>query len=711
MKFMQMLETARGFGKQCAPGGATLLAVAAMTLAAGGARADQTASWTNSAAGNWSAGGNWDGGIAATGTTGVAYFTNAITGNRTVTVNATPWTINGLVFGNTGAYGFTVASGTLNLAGTTPTITVNAGSTGTVSSILSSSAGAGLVKEGAGKLTLNGQWNSYTGDTINGGVLEFWSNSFEYIYSGGTIYINNGSTLSITGGRCDFGNKTFAFGSTGGGTITVGAGVNWVTRVANTFRTTGGAQNLITGVAGLNLNNLGVNFDVARGTDPASDLTVSSGVWGPGTGTFTKTGNGILTLSGVNSFAGPITLSAGTLKISGSGKLGDTGPYAANMANNAAFVYNSSAAQTLSGSISGTGTVTQAGSGMLTLSGANTYSGATVVTNGTLKIDGSGKLGGGTYTANLANDALFLYNSSATQTLSGAISGSGAVTQTGSGMLTLGGTNTYSGPTAVSNGTLLVNGSLGNGAVTVASGGLGGSGTIGGAVTVNSGARLYAGTDGGTGTNTLGSTLTLQAGALCYLDVGVTSSASNDLISVAGTVELNSTVFHIKAPNTSVNLETNTDYVLISGASVAGEPNRIPVFDVAPLNFGFFRVLTNGNNVVLHYDSRVLLATGSVNPSTVTHNQSALVTVTVTPLSTPITSVTLDTTAIGGPAALPLSLATGTDYTNTVTVGAGIGFGVKTLIVTVKDDEGFEGSAFLTLTVVVGSQVWNGAGA
>ena len=43
------------------------------------AKADVTAAWNLDANGNWSAGANWTGGSAPTGTTGVAYFTNAIT--------------------------------------------------------------------------------------------------------------------------------------------------------------------------------------------------------------------------------------------------------------------------------------------------------------------------------------------------------------------------------------------------------------------------------------------------------------------------------------------------------------------------------------------------------------------------------------------------------------------------------------------------------
>jgi autotransporter-associated beta strand protein len=90
----------------------------------------------------------------------------------------------------------------------------------------------------------------------------------------------------------------------------------------------------------------------------------------------------------VNTYSGPTTISAGTLLISGAGRLGG-GAYAANITNNGTFNYNSSVAQTLSGAHSGTGALTQSGPGTLTLAGANTYSGNTTISGGTLAL-GSG---------------------------------------------------------------------------------------------------------------------------------------------------------------------------------------------------------------------------------------------------------------------------------------------------------------------------------
>ena len=53
----------------------------------------------------------------------------------------------------------------------------------------------------------------------------------------------------------------------------------------------------------MNLNNgPGVSFNVVRGTDPVSDLTVAIAM-GNSSGGLTKTGNGILLLSAASSYS------------------------------------------------------------------------------------------------------------------------------------------------------------------------------------------------------------------------------------------------------------------------------------------------------------------------------------------------------------------------------------------------------------------------
>jgi len=96
-----------------------------------------------------------------------------------------------------------------------------------------------------------------------------------------------------------------------------------------------------------------------------------------------KSGTGTLTLAGTNTYTGATLITGGTLTVGTAGLLGG-GSYSANITNNSAFVFSSSANQTLSGLISGSGTLTQSGGGTLTLTGSNTYAGATTVTAGRL---------------------------------------------------------------------------------------------------------------------------------------------------------------------------------------------------------------------------------------------------------------------------------------------------------------------------------------
>jgi autotransporter-associated beta strand protein len=153
------------------------------------AHADVTAAWNLDANGNWSAGANWTGGSAPTGTTGVAYFTNAITAGRTVTVNASPWVIGGLTFSSTAANGFALANGTLE---SLATIVVNSSSAATVASTISGSTG--LTLSGGGVLTLSSGTNTITGPlTVSDGSALHLTNPDAFTSVLPSIILNNGS--------------------------------------------------------------------------------------------------------------------------------------------------------------------------------------------------------------------------------------------------------------------------------------------------------------------------------------------------------------------------------------------------------------------------------------------------------------------------------------------------------------------------------------
>ncbi len=109
------------------------------------------------------------------------------------------------------------------------------------------------------------------------------------------------------------------------------------------------------------------------------------------------------------------------------------------------------------------------------------------------------------------------------------------IAKTGTGSLFLSGVNTHTGPTNVNAGSVIVSGSIGNSAVTVASGALlAGGGTFGGGVTAGAGSFLSPGTAPFTGaTMTVNGGLSLNGGTL-YFDMSATPGGANDRITMGG---------------------------------------------------------------------------------------------------------------------------------------------------------------------------------
>ena len=122
----------------------------------------------------------------------------------------------------------------------------------------------------------------------------------------------------------------------------------------------------------------------------------------------------------------------------------------------------------------------------LTVGGVRTKDGSTA---------GTGSLGGGNYPGNISLDATVILNylSSASQTLSGPISGAGRLDVGGGGTVTLSGASTFTGNTTVSSGSALVLANTGNYTFNVTDGTSNkitgaGSSTLNGTFTVNTAA-------------------------------------------------------------------------------------------------------------------------------------------------------------------------------------------------------------------------------
>jgi autotransporter-associated beta strand protein len=239
---------------------------------------------------------------------------------------------------------------------------------------------------------------------------------------------------------------------------------NWVdatTAPATYFDT---LDAVLFGDAGAAMGNRVVTLD-----DPFSPVGVTmsstvrdytiSGLGGIGGTTGLTLGAGntrTLTLTTANIYTGQTAINGGTLSLGNGGADGSLAAASAiSVASGATFAVNQSDTVTQGtdfGAISGNGAFAQSGGGTTVLTAVNTYSGSTSVNSGNLQIGGAGRLGNGNYPGDIsiAGGSSLQYASSATQTLSGIISGADSlVKQSGSGNLTLSGINAYEGGTTV----------------------------------------------------------------------------------------------------------------------------------------------------------------------------------------------------------------------------------------------------------------------
>ena len=243
-------------------------------------------------------------------------------------------------------------------------------------------------------------------------------------------------------------------------------------------------------------------------------------------------------------------------------------------------------------------------------------------------------------------DAIALsVGNSASTTYSGTISGTGSFTKIGTGTQTLSGGNIYTGDTTINGGTLALTGSWVNSTnITVSNGttldvsGLGsitmtgyqilfGGGTINGSMNMSSGSKIYAGANGGYGTNIITGSLTLASGASSYFDLSSVASGANDKIILNGAGSVLTCGGTSIGINCGATLDQANDYVLFSltGASpsIAGNFNPIPVWTgTTPANASAFSLVAVGNAILLHSFHRRDERSGSNEPSRVGYQRA-----------------------------------------------------------------------------------------
>ncbi|WP_176630426.1 autotransporter-associated beta strand repeat-containing protein [Desulfolutivibrio sulfoxidireducens] len=360
---------------------------------------------------------------------------------------------------NTYAGATAITAGTLRVTGSLASqlVAVSAGalfdmspSANTTFAGVISGAG-GFQKSGAATLTLSGA-NTYTGDTtVSGGTLSVTGSltSLSVAVADGALFDMSPSAdttyAGVISGAGDFQKSGTATLKLSGANTYTGD----TTVAAGTLSVTGSLDSMSVEVAD------GALFDMS----PSANTTYAGVI--AGVGDFQKSGAGILTLSGANTYTGDTAITAGTLRVTGS-----LASASVAVAAGALFDMSPSANTTYAGVIAGVGDFQKSGTATLTLSGANTYTGDTAITAGTLRVTGSLV----SASVAVAAGSLFDMSPSADTTYTGVIAGAGDFQKSGTGILTLSGANTYTGDTTVAAGTLSVTGSLATTAIDVASG-------------------------------------------------------------------------------------------------------------------------------------------------------------------------------------------------------------------------------------------------
>lgn len=534
----------------------------------------------------------------------------ALDGNHNFVRTASPATADDFYQGDTVVFddSSTVKSVTFNGALSPAAVVVNSTGTYTFGGTGSIAGGATVTQNGTGTVVMN-TVNSYTGaTTVNAGTFKLGnasalgSTSGVTIAAGATLDLNALTLANLTlAGAGSLGNsstsaKAYVTNLTLSGDATISntsaqkaillgtiSGQNGSVNLSGFTLTKNGTGTLI--LNGVNLTGAG-NITINAGTlqimdDYGSNGSTQQPVTIAGTGNITvNAGASLLTTrwSDTLTMTMPIVLNGGTLGSSWPGPNGATIASPITLAASSTLNFDGGyGSVTLSGVISGgaSSVLTVKGdSGTRTFTAVNTYAGNTTVTAGTLTIGGAGSLGAGAYggAISLASGTTFNYASTATQTLSGVISGGGALTKAGSAALTLSGINTYSGATTVNSGTLVVTGSISGSAADVKNtAAMAGTGVLG-AVAIESGGTLQPGALAAPGLLSSGNFSLLSGGHLSLEIGGVngtgTSSTLYSELSVNGTVSLSGDVqislFNGYTPNIG-----DTFYVILNDSTDA----------------------------------------------------------------------------------------------------------------------------------------------
>lgn len=239
---------------------------------------------------------------------------------------------NGLV---TRLGGSTSGTITLTLNGGTNTFTRDF--TGSIN--VSTGSGVNITKTGTTTQILSG--NNYSSGTpgnmtVSGGKLLLTGTN----YSGGTV----GTTTVNSGGIIQYGKQLSLYNNnnthwTTAGRITVNSGGTFALNAGGPGEFTSADIATLSGIGGMAAGaTLGVDTTNAAGGKFTQSSAISNGNGNTNALGLNKLGSNTLELTAVNTYTGPTTITAGTLLVSGGGRIDNTSVLTIN--GGGSFVYN-----------------------------------------------------------------------------------------------------------------------------------------------------------------------------------------------------------------------------------------------------------------------------------------------------------------------------------------------------------------------------------